>query len=309
VTSTATGLAARDRQFRSAIHVLARRLGFDDAQLRGLRLHGSGIYLLTGAGIVARAVQATDENRRRADTAVRITSWLAGLDYPAVRPVHELPTEFDGVVVTWWSYLPQPASPPRIPSTVLGRLLRDLHDLPPLPFRVPVAAPLERLRRALSLDDARERPVLGRSARTFLAERAAELQARYDGVQSHLGAGLVHNDAHRGNLLARRRSPSGYVLGDWDGACWGPREIDLVLEGAAGRLFGGGPADRAAFTRGYGFDVTRWPGWTVLRDCRELHSLAAYIRTAPDKPAAAHELHTRVRSLQTGSADDWRVVP
>jgi hypothetical protein len=309
VTTTAPGLAVRDRRFRSAIHVVARRLGLDDAQLEPLRLHGSGIYLLVRERVVARAVEATVENRYRTSAAVQTTSWLATQDYPAVAPVHEVPTEFDGVILTWWWYLRQCVPRPRIPSTVLGRLLRQLHGLPLPPFRLPTARPMGRLRRAVSLDDAREQPVLRRAERAFLVERTAQLEERYAALQSHLGAGLVHNDAHRRNLLANRHSPYGYVLGDWDGVCWGPREIDLVLEGAAGRLVGGNRADRAAFAESYGVDVTGWPGWTVLRDCRELHSLAAYIRVAPDKSSAAQELHTRLRSLRTGSVDAWHVVP
>lgn len=45
----------------------------------------------------------------------------------------------------------------------------------------------------------------------------------------------------------------------------------------------------------YGYDVRAWPEWTVLRDITELHSLGAYIRLAPDKPAAADELRHRIR--------------
>lgn len=307
--TAAVGPSVRDRNFRTAIHGGARLLGLDDTQLEPLRLHGSGIYLLVRERIVARAVEATVENRYRAATAVQATSWLAVQDYPAVRPVHEVPVELDGVIVTWWWYLRQPVPRPRIPATVLGRLLRELHALGQPPFRLPAARPLVRLRRAISLDDARDEPVLHRDERAYLVHRAGELEARYDRLQSRLGMGLVHNDAHRRNLLASRHSPYGYVLGDWDGVCWGPREIDLVLEGAPGRLVGGTRADRAAFAESYGFDVTRWAGWTLLRDCRELHSLAAYIRVAPGKSSAAQELHTRLRSLRTGSADAWQVVP
>jgi hypothetical protein len=308
VTTTDPGLSARDRSFRAAIREGADRLGLDGGRVERLRLHGSGTYLLARERVVAAAVEATDENRRRAVTAVRTTAWLATRDYPAVRPFHEVPTESAGVVLTWWWYLRQPVRPPRTPSAVLGRLLRELHALPPPPFPLPVARPLDRLRRALRRDDERARPVLHAGERAFLADRIAALEVGYDGLRSDLGVGLVHNDAHRRNLLAARQSPHGYVLGDWDGTCWGPREIDLVLEGAPGRLFGGDPAGRAAFGRSYGVDVTRWPGWTVLRDCRELHSLAAYLRVAPGKPAAARELGARVRSLRTGSPRAWQVV-
>src|SRR4051812_32119933 len=84
-----------------------------------------------------------------------------------------------------------------------------------------------------------------------------------------LGIGLIHNDAHPGNLLPDPAELHGYVMTDWDGASIGPRELDVILVGAPG---------------------------SRLRDIRDLHSLAGHIRAAPHKPAALAELRTRVRS-------------
>jgi hypothetical protein len=99
------------------------------------------------------------------------------------------------------------------------------------------------------------------------------------------------------------------VLGDWDGACYGPREIDLIPVGAPGNRFGDHETERAQFVTGYGYDIATWPEYTILRDIRDLHSIAAYIRTAPYKPAAAHELQRRLRSLQRGDRTiQWKAV-
>lgn len=92
---------------------------------------------------------------------------------------------------------------------------------------------------------------------------------------------------------------------DWEGAGWGPREIDLIQEGAPGNRFRESEEVRRAFTAAYGYDIASWPGWAVLRELRDLHSLGAYIRTAPVKLAARHELAVRVSSLRSGDRTRW----
>src|SRR5438445_169749 len=84
------------------------------------------------------------------------------------------------------------------------------------------------------------------------------------------------------------RGPCG--LADWDPVRPGPREADLIQPGAPGNRFGLTEHDRRTFSDAYGYDVTAWPGWTILRDIRELHSLAAHVRAAPTSPPAAAEL-------------------
>src|SRR4051794_37264832 len=66
---------ARARQFDAVLREATASLGLDAADARPLRLHGSGIYLLPSEGMVARLIEATDENRRRASTAVQVTAW------------------------------------------------------------------------------------------------------------------------------------------------------------------------------------------------------------------------------------------
>jgi hypothetical protein len=53
----------------------------------------------------------------------------------------------------------------------------------------------------------------------------------------------------------------------------------------------------------------QWDDRRLLCDLAELHSLASYIRLAPNKPAAATELDIRLRSLRSGNRDvQWRAV-
>jgi len=110
-----------------------------------------------------------------------------------------------------------------------------------------------------------------------------------------LGSGQIHNDAHPGNLVPDPTSRHRYLLTDWEGACIGPRELDVVLVGAPGSRFGDPDHERLAFTRVYGYDIATWPEHQPLRDIRDLHSLAAYIRTGTRKPAALAQLRVKDR--------------
>jgi aminoglycoside phosphotransferase (APT) family kinase protein len=282
---------------------VCRRAGLDGRDARLLRRHASTVILLPRAGVVVRLVSDRDDNTDRADRAVMVAGWLARRDYPTVRPAHPQPIQVGGLVATVWDYLPAPEHRRlvRPATTVMGHLLRDLHALPPPPFVVPAVAPFGRLAAALATDRAHRRPVLSPTDQDFVAGRVAELDHAASELVSELGVGLIHGDLHLTNLLpAPGRSPYGWVLADWDPVRTGPREVDLIQLGAPGNPFGLTEQDRRAFTDAYGYDVTGWAGWTVLRDIRELHSLAAYLRVAETNPRAAAQLHHRLRSLRTG---------
>jgi Ser/Thr protein kinase RdoA (MazF antagonist) len=292
-----------------ALHAAGYRLGFDTSGTELLRLHGSGIFHLPREGLVGRVLTATDENRRRLTTALAVTAWLVEQDFPAIRPASSDLTEVDGYLVSFWQFLPQPARSGRPPAAVLGTLLRRLHALPQPPFPLPNVAPLARLESAMATDRAREEPVLTGAQRAYLEEHMARLASAYRPLEFPLGLGLIHNDAHLGNLLVDDRSHTGYVLADWDGTCRGPREIDLVQEGAPGNRFSATEEQRQAFSAAYGYDLAGWPGWRTLRALRDLHSLSGHIRTAPAKPAAREELELRLASLMTGDRSTrWHAV-
>src|SRR5205807_9532706 len=116
----------------------------------------------------------------------------------------------------------------------------------------------------------------------FLGDRCEELLSAYAELRFELPRGLVHGDAHRGNLLW---AGGGTVLCDWDSVSIGPREWDLVPTHHGAR-FGLSAEDRAAFTAAYGYDLVGWPGFAVLRDLRDLFTLGAYMRNARTNPAA-----------------------
>jgi aminoglycoside phosphotransferase (APT) family kinase protein len=256
----------------------------------------NAVYLLPAADAVARAA-LTPDALPRVRRAVQVTRWLASLGFPCVQPLEVdqpavVADPHGEVVVSLWRYVPRPPGVAPPSAEAFGRLLRRLHALPAPPVSLPPMRPMARLDAAVEAGG-----TLGDADRAWLLERRRTLLSAFQ-LDSPLGHGLVHGDAHLGNLLPSA-GPAGMVLADWDSVVDGPREWDLVLIAANDR-FGRSAADRAAFARGYGYDVTTWPGWTVLRDLRELHSLAAYLRLAPTDPPAAAELQHRLESLRSG---------
>lgn len=58
------------------------------------------------------------------------------------------------------------------------------------------------------------------------------------------------------------------------------------------------------FNAAYGYDVTTWPGFPVLREMRDLHTLGSYIRLADTgNEQAATQLRFRINTLKRGEVD------
>jgi aminoglycoside phosphotransferase (APT) family kinase protein len=185
----------------AALCAVGAATGLHTADPRPLRLHDAAIFLLDRDQVVVRLLTATAVHAARAATAVEVTGWLATQNFPAVRPAWPAPIYIEGYVATLWHYLPQPESRRRPPDIVLGRLVRDLHRLPAPPFLLPKADPLARLRQAVDLDRTRTTPALTEHQRAFCERRIVDLTAAYATLDTPLGEGLIHNDAHSGNLL------------------------------------------------------------------------------------------------------------
>jgi hypothetical protein len=70
--------------------------------------------------------------------------------------------------------------------------------------------------------------------------------------QFPLGVGLIHADAHHGNLVFDHEQGH-WLLIDWDGTCIGPRELDLIT--GIPTHFHQPPADRTHFLTVYGYNI------------------------------------------------------
>ncbi|NBE84456.1 phosphotransferase [Micromonospora rubida] len=217
-------------------------------------------------------------------------------------------------VATAWQYVPTVSDEPK--PVDLAAPLRALHSLERLDVALPLWSPVEKFRRRLHAAAAlppEEAAELERWSRMELGIRAADLlrdlhlrcdkvEEDVDRVAWRLPSGVIHGDAHTGNILlpapgdgAIARSEP--LLCDLDGLCIGPQEWDLVPTAHGATRFGRSPADYQGFVDAYGFDITAWTGWSVLRRIRELQLVTSTIDALAGRPAVANELANRLRSL------------
>ncbi|MGP2438626.1 phosphotransferase enzyme family protein [Streptomyces sp. JW3] len=270
--------------------------GIPDARL--LRLGENALFALPEAGVVVR-VARSKEMAEKVAKELAVARWLAHQGFPSVHPTDDpQPVEADGRLVTFWTYVPDSA--PTTSVTVLADLLRDLHALPDPDFPLPPLDPFPIMRRRLEVVSGIKRDDV-----QFLAEAC---DAAEDGFRSLIATSpqhLVHGDAHRGNILC---DGSRALLIDYEAVAIGPRAWDLVPTAIAVDRLGLPPGDYADFVRSYGFDVTQWHGYPVLRTTREL-GMTTWLMQNAQSGAAADEFALRMQSLRKGDLEQrWHAL-
>ncbi|MFD0201440.1 MULTISPECIES: phosphotransferase family protein [Saccharothrix] len=272
----------------------AHELGLDTDGLRLLHQHATAVYLLPATDAVAR-VHTGDP--AAAVRSVTIANWLTDQGFPATTPLPgSRPITYDRLTVSFWTHYQQTDPPPQPDPAELGRLLRELHRLPPPPVILPVYRPLASLHAVINTS-----VCLTPDDRAWLTDTAATLLAGYAELDFPLGHGHLHGDAYPGNLLLDARTGQ-WRLGDWDETAAGPRELDLANTYQGIRM-GRTTAELDRFAQAYGYDLRDWTGLPTLRSLRDLHTLGSFIRRADrgDSEAAAVLRH-RLHVLRQGEA-------
>ncbi|CAL99423.1 phosphotransferase enzyme family protein [Saccharopolyspora erythraea] len=273
-----------------ALAEICAAVGLDSRDARLLRFVNNGVFLLEREQVIVRIVLAPSFSYR-AVNVVEAARWLAEHDVPAVRllPGIRQPVRVGGHLATLWRSVPDTGARPT--GAHLGRLLRRVHSLP-RPTTLPEWRPMEDVRRRLF--DAEE---LDSDDRYFLEQRCDDVEQRLDALRFPLPRGVVHGDAHLGNLIV---TPGGPVLCDLDSLCVGPPEWDLTPM-AVGRLRLGHPPERyEELARAYGFDLLAWEGFQVLRDLRELKITVSVLPILRSNPGIRGELRRRLRTMRAG---------
>lgn len=142
--------------------------------------------------------------------------------------------------------------------------------------------------------------------RNFLTEHLGRMRDQYAGLEFVLPQGVIHGDASIGNVL--HDSAGNPVVIDLDGFATGPREWDLALTAIYYDSFGWHTREEyETFVRVYGFDITQWSGYAVMRAVREFLMVTWIIQKAGDGERVAAEASKRIAALRSGaSRKDWK---
>lgn len=264
----------------------------DSAEL--IRFGKHAMWRLPG-GIVLRIPPAG--RHRIAAREITVARWLHDHAVPTVRPIADLPQPMDvrGHAVTFWHELP-----PHRHGTLadLAGLLRRLHELPLPDFYLPPVDPFERLVERI------ERAAPTPEDRAWLDDRLTDLQDAWHDLPPGLPDRFSHGEAWIGNVAVADGTAT--IL-DFEAASVGPPEWDLATtaykQGIAGTH---DPEAYRNFCRIYGFDVTTWVGYPVLRAVRELRIACLTLDQALHTPGLADEALLRLRCVQgRGGPRPW----
>jgi aminoglycoside phosphotransferase (APT) family kinase protein len=294
-------MTSLDADTRAIVEAAAARHGVlaGDAEL--IHLHSNATVALPSAGLVLRIATSPDAFDR-IQGSVRVCRWLTARGYPCTVPADAEPWTEAGRIVSAWRYENVVPGPPTS-MTEFGTLLRKLHDEPTPPFQVrelqdpfaSVAAALDRA--AGGLDDVDQR---------WLRERIRQLRIRWRELDLAVPPGLIHGDAHPGNMLRLRNGR--LIAGDWDHTATGPREWDLIQPLYTSRRFGTPDSEGLGqFAAAYGLDIRDWDGAATLIAVREITGLSPYIRSAHANDRSRAELEHRIATLRSGDEPArWR---
>jgi aminoglycoside phosphotransferase (APT) family kinase protein len=275
------------------------QVGIDPAGAELLRLGENAIYHLSSAPVVVRIARGP-RFRDDASKEVAVAKWLAVAGVPAARvwPIDQ-PLEVAGHPVTFWHYIAGRRGGPG-DVRILGRLLRQVHELPaPDDFRLPAQDPLQRVRPRIEAAQVTE------TERSFLLEVFDELLAAIDGLEFPLPEAVNHGDAHVQNLMITGGRAE---LIDLEGFCWGHPEWDLAMTATEYATAGFWTSEQYGhFVDSYGFDVTTWSGFDVLRRAREISMTTWLMQNVDEAPEIRAEFDKRMATIRTGRPTvPWR---
>ena len=275
---------------RAVLAVLCASAGLSVHDARLIKMTNNAVFYLPSEGLVVRMAM-TSALFHRVEKVVAVARWLAATDVPAIEldQRFEQPLRAAGTLATVWRFVPPSEPPPDVRS--LAHVIRRWHALQAPALRMPAWNPVGDARRRLAdadgLDDA---------DRDYLLARYDALEADLAELDPALPAGVIHGDAHTGNLI---RTANGVVIADFDNTCIGPREWDLVPVAYGASRFGA-PDWQRAFAEVYGHDVARSLSWPVLRTVRELQMVTSVVPILASNPRVAAQFRHRMASIRNG---------
>ncbi|MGW7572397.1 phosphotransferase family protein [Streptomyces sp. NPDC054765] len=277
-----------EAELRRVLDQACSAVGLNPKGARLLRGHTNAVVHLSTAPVVVKVARRGSKFENVQRTA-KFVQWLMDRGFPTspLHPVGDQPLDIDGHAVTYWTYLPQPEH--SLSAAQIAKPLFALHSLPIPPFTLPALDNLRAIRLSIHGITA-----LSDETKLFLADRADHLEEALHTVEYVLPKGVVQGDPQHRNALFDGDET---VLCDWDTVAVGQPEWDLVTLEIHCRRFGYSHDHYKDFADTYGFDVTRWPHFPILRDIRELRMIATNARKISHAPLSRGEIQRRITGL------------
>lgn len=277
---------------QEVLQVACTRAGLDAAAAELIRLGQNAIYHLRSAPVVVRIARGMDY-WSDATKEVAVAGWLNDSGVRAARtwPIDQ-PIDADGYPVTFWHFIDgRRGAPGDVRS--LGAMLRKIHGLdPPATFTLPNQRPLPRV--TARIEDAD----ISGDDQTFLVELVGELTAAVAALDYPLPEAVNHGDAHVQNLMFVGDEPQ---LIDFENVCWGHPEWDLITTATEYVTAGFWTDDQYRdFVDSYGFDITGWSGFEVMRRAREVTMTTWLMQNVNESPEIRAEFDKRMGTIRAG---------
>jgi Ser/Thr protein kinase RdoA (MazF antagonist) len=267
---------------------IADTAGLDPRNPQLLKFTNNAVVRLPAARAVVR-IAGSATARGRLPGVIAAAGWLAAREIPAVRlwPGLDQPVEAGGHQATVW--IETPGTGPAATPADLAAILKAIHTADGPAAGIPAWAPTAGLRTRLA-----EATGVDEAIRDFLAAEIDAIETLLAGlseIEPLIPPGVIHGDAHLGNLIP---APGGPVICDFDSARIGPREWDLTPAAVGALRFDYGGDLHHDLAAAYGADVTTWPGFPTLRRLRELQLVTSVLPTLDANPALGPQWRHRL---------------
>lgn len=285
-----------DEATRVTLEAACRQVGFNSAGAALMRIGENALYRLFDSTVVVRIARTMDY-WGQARKEVSVSTWLADIDYPAARVADLVPQpiQANGHPVTFWKFIAGGDAMPEHVTT-LARLLRRFHTLSaPTRFSLPDFKFDERVARRL------ETAPVSAVDKSYLLAKFEELCDEVGRLRYPLARCPVHGDAHIKNVMFSKGNP---VLIDFENVGHGHPEWDLVVtatEHVTAQWWS--KEEYASFVDAYGFDITTWAGFDVLRQIQEIKMTTWLMQNVNQSREIADEFDARLRTIRTGRSD------
>lgn len=283
----------RAADLASGVAAELTELGFpvDTADIEVLR-RSHNLTFATGDSVVRLMLSPRDPSvlQREISLVEGLTS--AGFSTPALQTKSDIVETRAGKVLIFERirHAVQPNSGERT-----GTLIRRFHDVArDLNIDWPEWEPFHRLpsrlkgARERGLDKAREDSLLS------LVERTRE---RLSSALSNQELGVVHGDAHTGNMLQRGNE---LWLLDFEEAGWGPIAFDIVPAAIAVKRFGADPSSLNRFLQAYGLDEPP-PHFATLVEVKQIMMISWLLEMWGSDSAVNSQVDLRLASFDDSS--------